>query len=397
MSLINRFSLKNKLIILSIFILSSLIGIAMVGYSNITDMKKNLDDLYFGSFVPIATLNKMINIYNHEIKDILCKSNHVTPNFSRTLVKINTLWSGYTQSYKEEKELPYIKYTSQLIEQNENNLVTLMERCFQGCRSQEINTPHLLDDINTLQTALSNLIHYENEVAQYQRQNLLKTYNDTLFRMALILLFVIGVIMLISFLIFKSINCTKNRLKQTTRELQRTNKKLEDASYTDALTSLFNRRYFNLIYERELRRAKRNKTTLSFMMLDIDYFKQYNDTYGHLEGDRVLKNVASTLKQLLKRPTDYLFRLGGEEFGVLLTEGDKSSSNLIAGEINHAIQERQIPHASSSVSDYLSISIGVVVVQASMDLDNEKLLSEADKNLYKAKEEGRNCFISSEI
>jgi diguanylate cyclase (GGDEF)-like protein len=397
MSLINRFSLKNKLIILSLFILGSLIGIATVGYSNITSMKKNLDDLYFGSLIPIATLNNIANIYNHEIKDTLYENDHLTPNFSRTLVKINTLWNSYTQSYKEEKELPYIEYTSQLILQNETNLLEMMEHCLQGCSAQEINTMHLLQDIKALQTALDNLIHYENEVTQYQRQSLLKTYDTTLFRMSFILLFVIIVVMLLSFIIFKSINRTQNRLKQATHELKITNKKLENASYTDALTSLFNRRYFNLIFERELRRAKRNKDTLSFMMLDIDYFKQYNDTYGHLEGDRVLQVVASTLKQLLKRPGDYLFRLGGEEFGVLLTEGDKTSSSLIARQINHAIQECEIPHASSQVSDYLSISIGVVVVQASMDLDNEKLLGEADKNLYKAKEEGRNRFICSEI
>ncbi|MEA1919653.1 MAG: diguanylate cyclase [Campylobacterota bacterium] len=398
MSFIHRFSLKAKLYILSIFILSSLIGIATVGYNNITTMKKNLDALYFGSLVPITTLNKIINVYNHDIKDTIYlaeKNTLFSHTLSKPLVQINTLWNAYVKSYKEEKELPFIEYTTTLIIQNENNLLAMIESCFQGCDAKKIGAMHRVEDIKRLENALTKLIQYENEVAQFQRHELLNNYNNTLFRMSIFLVLVIIIVMVLSFIIFKSINRTQNRLKQTTQELQISNKKLENASYTDALTRLFNRRYFNLVYERELRRAKRSKSTLSFMMLDIDFFKQYNDTYGHLEGDQALKTVAKTLKSLLKRPSDYVFRLGGEEFGVLLTEDDKSSASLLADQINRSIQECEIPHAGSTVSNYLSISIGLVIVEASMDLDNEKLLSEADKNLYQAKEEGRNRFISS--
>jgi diguanylate cyclase (GGDEF)-like protein len=396
MSFFNKITLKSKLFILSIFILGSLVSVATIGYNYITQMKKNLDSLYFGSVVPISTLNSIIHIYNHDIKDKLYKD-ELGFDISKSLVKVNTLWSVYAKSYKEEKELPYIEYTTELIIQNENNLLKIMQSCFQGCSTEKIKSMNLLTDIELLEDAIDNLMRYEEKVAKFQRHNLLISYDDTIFRLGIILFIIIITVMGFILLIFKSINETQIRLRQATKELKISNKKLENASYTDALTTLFNRRYFNLIYERELRRAKRSRASLCFMMLDIDYFKQYNDTYGHLEGDNALKSVAKTLKSLLKRPSDYVFRLGGEEFGILMTECDMKGSCLLAQQINEAVQDMQIPHAKSKVSQYLSISIGLVVAKATMDLDNEKLLSEADKNLYEAKAEGRNKFVCSEV
>lgn len=130
------------------------------------------------------------------------------------------------------------------------------------------------------------------------------------------LVIVILAVLFISLYVFKSIQKDHTRLEIATKKLKIANKKLENVSYTDSLTTLHNRRYFNLVYERELKRAQRTHSYITFMMLDIDYFKQYNDTYGHLEGDYALKSVAKVLKDTLKRPSDYVFRLGGEEFGV---------------------------------------------------------------------------------
>ncbi len=396
MSFFNRFTLKSKLFILSIFILGTLVSIATIGYNYVREMKKDLDALYFGSVMPITTLNGIIHIYNHDIKDRLYQD-ELTYDVSRSLVKVNTLWNAYIKSYKEEKELPYIDYTTKLITKNEDNLLKMMESCFQGCSVKKIKSMNLLDDIELLESAIDNLIQYENKMAKFQRHKTLTSYDSIIYKMSTMLLIIIFVVMLLSFFIFKSINATQIRLRKTTKELKISNKKLENASYTDALTSLFNRRYFNLIYDRELKRAKRAKESLCFMMLDIDYFKQYNDTYGHLEGDNALRSVSKTIKSLLKRPSDYVFRLGGEEFGVLMSDCDEKASCSIAQKINKAVLELEIPHAQSQVSQYLSISIGLVVVQASMDLDNEKLLIEADKNLYEAKASGRNSFVCSKI
>jgi len=128
------------------------------------------------------------------------------------------------------------------------------------------------------------------------------------------------------------------------------------------------------------------------MMLDIDYFKQYNDTYGHLEGDHALKSVAKVLKDTLKRPGDFVFRLGGEEFGVLLTETSESNSAIIARKIGEAIKGREIKHEESKVNDYLTISIGVACCIADDALNEEIFLTRADEMLYKAKDSGRDCY-----
>jgi diguanylate cyclase (GGDEF)-like protein len=129
------------------------------------------------------------------------------------------------------------------------------------------------------------------------------------------------------------------------------------------------------------------------MMLDIDYFKQYNDTYGHVEGDFALKSVAKVLKDTLQRPSDYVFRLGGEEFGVLLSETDESSSAKLAREICDAIRERKLKHENSKAGEFVTISIGVVCCIADDALNDEILISRADEMLYEAKESGRDRYV----
>jgi len=132
---------------------------------------------------------------------------------------------------------------------------------------------------------------------------------------------------------------------------------------------------------------------VTFMMIDVDYFKQYNDTYGHVEGDFALKSVAKILKDTLKRPSDYIFRLGGEEFGVLLSDTDESNSAKLARELGDALRVREIKHETSKTNKFLTISLGVVCCIADEALDDEVLISRADEMLYEAKETGRDRYI----
>ena len=188
------------------------------------------------------------------------------------------------------------------------------------------------------------------------------------------------------------------KLETATKKLRVLNRQFENASYTDSLTAMYNRRYFNLIYERELKKAKRLNSYITFMMLDIDFFKQYNDKYGHIGGDNVLKSVAKALKSTLRRPTDYIFRLGGEEFGVLLTKTNKVDSSIIAAKICESVRGKKIEHELSKVSEYLTISVGVVCCKADKNLNDEMLISKADEMLYRAKGEGRDRYlITTEI
>ena len=171
-------------------------------------------------------------------------------------------------------------------------------------------------------------------------------------------------------------------------------KRLEKLSITDELTSLYNRRYFNEILDREVNRQMRNKGFLSFLMLDIDYFKQYNDSYGHEAGDKVLSKVADAIKGSLHRSSDYAFRLGGEEFGVIFSGCNKDKSLSFAQKIKKSIDDLGIPHIGSLVSESVTVSIGLIVVDFSKEkIDKNGFYTMADDALYDAKNGGRDRII----
>lgn len=171
-------------------------------------------------------------------------------------------------------------------------------------------------------------------------------------------------------------------------------KHVQEISITDQLTQLHNRHYFNQIFPYEIQHAIRHNSFLSFIMIDVDFFKQYNDTYGHQDGDDVLSNIGSCLKTQLQRTNDYVFRLGGEEFGMICSTTDSSKSQEIAQRVRSAIENLKMEHSSSSVAPCITISLGMVSVDFSKrenyDLDMDNLYKMADDELYKAKGNGRN-------
>lgn len=167
-------------------------------------------------------------------------------------------------------------------------------------------------------------------------------------------------------------------------------KKLELLSIEDDLTKLYNRRYYNHIISKEIRRIKREKSSLSLISFDIDYFKKYNDYYGHPEGDEVLKKVAKVLKESTLRATDYAFRMGGEEFCILFSGLNVQESLSYAQSIINKIEELKIEHKENLVSEYVTISAGLIVQQSEFIEDEEVLYKYSDKALYKAKIKGKN-------
>jgi polar amino acid transport system substrate-binding protein len=172
-------------------------------------------------------------------------------------------------------------------------------------------------------------------------------------------------------------------------------KKLEQMSVTDALTSLYNRRHFNEIFPRMINSAKREDENICFAILDIDYFKQYNDFYGHIAGDDVLKKIAGVISTSLHRADDYCFRLGGEEFGILFKGLSVDEAKLIIEKMRQNIETLHIEHKKSVVSNYVSASFGLIVKNANEIKIYEDLYREADKLLYKAKADGRNMMVSN--
>lgn len=167
-------------------------------------------------------------------------------------------------------------------------------------------------------------------------------------------------------------------------------KRVEELLITDGLTGIYNRRFFNESLPRAINTAKRDRKYFSFLMMDIDHFKQYNDTYGHQEGDHVLIEVAKAIKSSLKRSSDMCFRLGGEEFGVIFESLDPLEAYDIANTIRENVQNLKIAHKKSSTSEYVTISIGLVTKKSTENLVDDEIYKEADNYLYKAKESGRN-------
>ena len=172
-------------------------------------------------------------------------------------------------------------------------------------------------------------------------------------------------------------------------------KKIERMSVTDDLTKLYNRREFSKLFKRYIGHAIRYKHPFAFMIFDIDFFKQYNDTYGHLEGDRALEKVAAEVMEHCKRITDSAFRLGGEEFGVLFSAQSEYEAHHFAIEIRKAIENLKIEHEKNEVSNYMTVSIGFFYREDVSDMNEDTIYQMCDEALYKAKKEGRNKVVKA--
>jgi len=175
--------------------------------------------------------------------------------------------------------------------------------------------------------------------------------------------------------------------------LQEANKELQRLAIMDGLTQIPNRRRFDEHLKNEWIRMKRDQKQLSLIMCDIDFFKLYNDQYGHQEGDVCLQKVARTINQVAKRPADLAARYGGEEFVLVLPDTDLAGAIHIAHEVRNRIAALKILHGHSTADKHVTVSLGVASTTPLQDMVAEDLVKEADKALYQAKEQGRNCIF----
>jgi diguanylate cyclase (GGDEF)-like protein len=167
------------------------------------------------------------------------------------------------------------------------------------------------------------------------------------------------------------------------------NDRLEEAAVTDGLTGLANRRHFNVTLNREWRRARRSQQKISLLMIDIDWFKDYNDRFGHLGGDDCICRVAMAIGCFARRPTDFAARYGGEEFAVILPETDEAGAVAVAHHIREGVAAMGIPHPGYG-GGRVSVSVGVATLQPVADEGETALIAAADEALYRAKRAGRN-------
>ena len=180
-------------------------------------------------------------------------------------------------------------------------------------------------------------------------------------------------------------------------DLKIKNDMLEKLSMYDGLTNIRNRRFFDETFEKTFSEIKRDKKSLAVLMIDIDFFKPYNDNYGHGQGDETLRKVAKALEKTIKRASDFVARYGGEEFVILLKDIKKDGVEAVANNLLNAVRELKITHEFSKIENYVTISIGASFYNSNSDVTKLELLLKADETLYSVKNSGRNNFAILEV
>lgn len=181
----------------------------------------------------------------------------------------------------------------------------------------------------------------------------------------------------------------EHKLLDLSQKLEDANRKLKEIAFLDGLTGIPNRRHFDIAFRSIVKQARRTGTLLSVIMIDIDHFKAYNDTYGHLQGDECLKNAATILKNSLLRPTDFVARYGGEEFIAALPEADQNGAEEVAKRIHAAFESVRIPH-DKGIGGIVTVSMGITTVSGHEA--DVFIVEYADEALYTAKSSGRNSY-----
>jgi diguanylate cyclase (GGDEF)-like protein len=194
---------------------------------------------------------------------------------------------------------------------------------------------------------------------------------------------------------FSELEASQAKLLEAQEQLQESNALLSELSYRDGLTGLFNRRHFDLVFDREYRRAARDRTGLALLMIDVDHFKAFNDIYGHQHGDDCLRTVAKALEDGPRRGHDCVARYGGEEFAVVLPGANSTAAMRIAESIREAVLRLEIKHTGSGAARFVTVSIGVSSYMPKIGESTTAMLRDADTALYVAKETGRNRVVAA--
>ncbi len=187
----------------------------------------------------------------------------------------------------------------------------------------------------------------------------------------------------------------QQQLQLANQALEIANQKLYKQTVLDGLTQIANRRHFDDYLMQEWQRAVREQQSIALLIGDIDFFKQYNDTYGHQGGDDCLKQIAQVMENVPKRPADLVARYGGEEFGVILPNTNIAGAIEISEQICQAVRDLKISHEKSLVASYVTLSLGISCIIPTTENNVTEFIEMADKALYKAKHQGRNQFVVS--
>ena len=346
-----------KLLAAPFVILLSLFYISFIFSSQIDRLKKEIDNTYFGNFIPVHKLHVILEKYNEIIY------NDALFIYNKNIINKN--WEYYNSQYKTNKERKIVEKIDKLIVKSFNN----NSKDYYKFVIQQINL----------------LIEHEIYSASMQRKSFLEEYNNIngylVYNQIFIFIFILIFISLII------INTIKTNKKQ-----EYLIEKYKQDSITDGLTKLYNRKYFDTLFDDITNISSQNAWLSAFIMIDIDFFKQFNDTYGHDDGDTALKKVSKALNSTFQGEYEYTFRLGGEEFGVLIFDTNLQSLQAKLDILQVNIKNLTIPH-SASATNFLTISMGVVIINnESYKSSIKELYKLADEKLYHSKENGRNQY-----
>jgi diguanylate cyclase (GGDEF)-like protein len=374
---------------------AALFLVSAIAYKDMGKIKKGLDIVYFGNIVPATKLQNILDEYSKTITLGLYKQNanmmenkDLIVSLKRAKKQILTNWQSYTQTYHTKEEKITLAYSQKLIMNSFSLLDTLIFHLENSDTKKivKILNKQLNKNISPIEEHITKLISYEFAKAREEKKNANNLYEETTQKLIIILFLVFISVILFSIPVVKNIHRQQKYLEETTENLT-------EISIKDPMTSLYNRRYFDIVLPRELSRAKRDEKPINFAMLDIDHFKLYNDTYGHQMGDDVLIKVSHIIQDSFGRASDYVFRLGGEEFGVIMTNMSQDEAYKQLQKLCKSISEAQIEHQKNSVSKYVSISIGLKNVLSDHKINIKDFIEEADQALYRAKESGRNKVV----
>ena len=245
--------------------------------------------------------------------------------------------------------------------------------------------PHLTYILQTREKLLNSL---DQIVTQYQQESEAKVFLIQILQLVICLIILLALV-IVGLYIFRPL---AHILQNERTQLQKANQVLLELSSLDGLTGIANRRYFDEFLIKIWSLQTRNAGKIAIIMCDIDFFKAYNDNYGHLQGDECLKVVATILKKSLKREGDLIARYGGEEFVVILPNTDREGALNVAATLRTNIENERILHEHSAAASVVTISLGVSIGQADPRISPISLIKAADEALYLAKKDGRNCY-----
>lgn len=246
---------------------------------------------------------------------------------------------------------------------------------------------------NIINKLITQKVKYSNLVNEVMKKWTLQGYAEkTNYILIFKIITVFIIITLLGFIWNSQLSKSKKKIEELNYKLKEKVDELNKLSITDSMTDLYNRRYFDKVFEQEIQRCNRSKRTLILLLLDADKFKEYNDTYGHAKGDEVLISISSCMKKISKRANDFAFRIGGEEFCIITSDVNENDAYSYSNKLRVSIENTLIEHKKNTASNYVTVSIGLVIVKFKENtlIKSSDIYIIADKALYKAKEKGRN-------